>query len=207
MMIQENDLVFDVGAYVGDKTESYLRKGARVVCFEPEPVSLDKLHKRFDGNLNVTIVPQGLSSFSGMQRLEICTAARTISTFASHWQTGRFRKYHWDHHFDVPVTTLDAAIALYGLPRFIKIDVEGYELEVLRGLSQQVPYLSFEFAREFLSHTVMCLGRLMDLGYCDFNVTLEKDPEFAGEWTAWDALVLWLTNQDEKAWGDVFCRE
>jgi hypothetical protein len=67
------------------------------------------------------------------------------------------------------VTTLDELIARYGRPAFCKIDVEGYELEAVRGLSQPIPALSFEYiaaAREIAIH---CIGRLTELGPYEFN--------------------------------------
>ena len=54
----------------------------------------------------------------------------------------------WADHAVVPVTTLDALIDRYGLPAFCKIDVEGFEEAVVRGLSRPIPSVSFEFTPE-----------------------------------------------------------
>ena len=63
------------------------------------------------------------------------------------------------------VTTLDRLIESYGVPAFIKIDLEGYELQVLQGLSRSVRGISFEFFAERLQQTKLCVGRLTDLGF------------------------------------------
>ena len=78
----------------------------------------------------------------------------------------------------VPVTTLDSLIALYGEPDFCKIDVEGFEKEVFKGLSRPLARLSFEFHAEFLGETFACLELLRELGLYRFNFTQENRPVF-----------------------------
>ena len=206
-MIHANDLVFDIGASVGDKTAVYLRQGARVVAFEPEPVSFAKLKARYQNNTKVTVLPVALAAQVGTVQLAICTKARTISTCNPEWQTGRFRKHHWTETVEVQATTLDTAIALYGRPQFIKIDVEGYEAEVLTGLSQTVPYLSFEFAHEFPGQAKDCLHWLKHLGYRDFNVIFGQESEFALDWCDADRVVEAIAQQPPTTWGDIYARE
>lgn len=206
-MIHPNDIVFDVGASTGDKTAVYLRQGARVVCFEPEPGSFAKLCGRYKDNPNVRLVPMGVGASAGRATLHVCSKTPTISTFSEQWMTGRFAKYQWTGESVVDMVTLDRAIAHYGVPQFIKIDVEGYELQALRGLSQRVPYLSFEFADEFHAATWECLSRLTQLGYQDFNVCFGTEPEFACEWTTADKVMELVLKQPQGCWGDIYCRD
>ena len=73
---------------------------------------------------------------------------------------------------NVETTTLDHLSAEYGLPFFVKIDVEGYELRVLRGLRHPVPYLSYEInLPEFRQEGLECLEVLRTLapdGECNY---------------------------------------
>jgi hypothetical protein len=73
----------------------------------------------------------------------------------------------------VETTTLEELIAAYGRPFFIKIDVEGHEPSVLRGLKDPIPYLSFEVnLPEFASEGLECLGVLRDVASDgEFNYT------------------------------------
>lgn len=78
--------------------------------------------------------------------------------------TNRFGARQWDRQIEVDVITLDQLIAEYGVPSFIKIDVEGYEYEVMRGLSQQVSVLSFEWVPTMPEVTLRCIDYLDSLG-------------------------------------------
>jgi FkbM family methyltransferase len=60
-------------------------------------------------------------------------------------QSGRFRKsVTWTDWQDVETTTLDSLISEYGVPHYLKVDVEGFETSVFRGLHTAISYLSFE---------------------------------------------------------------
>jgi uncharacterized membrane protein len=64
----------------------------------------------------------------------------------------------------VPVTTLNDLIERYGHPDFVKIDVEGCEADVLKGLSSRVPLISLEFHSIEIDHAEECLAILANMG-------------------------------------------
>lgn len=207
-LFKPGDLVFDVGANIGAKTAEFIANGARVVCFEPQPDCVKKLQQRFANNPNVVVEGAGLATQSGILELSICSAANTISTFSPEWKKGRFADYQWDRNVIVPVTTLDAAIARHGQPSYVKVDVEGFELEVLRGLTHQVKLLSFEFTTEFLENNRECTRHLESIGFRDFNAKIGTLDSYVSErWLSADELFFFLRkSSDPQLWGDIYAR-
>ncbi len=171
--ISPGDLVFDVGANIGNLTQVFLDLGASVICVEPQPYCIKILRKRFARNDNLTIVEKGLSNEAGILPFFISSKSHTISTFADkHKNKGRFRNRVWDKSINVPVTTLDLLIERYGQPSFCKIDVESFEWQVIQGLNSKIPSVSFEFTREFLDDAKKCGQHLARFGRVRFNYAL-----------------------------------
>ena len=206
LQIQEGDLVFDVGANLGAKTEEYLACGAKVVCFEPQPNCVSVLEQKFADKQNVTIVSAGLSDKKGKLELSICSEAPTISTFSEEWKKGRFADYNWDNKVTVDVMTLDQAINKYGQPDYIKVDVEGFELQVIKGLKKPVPFLSFEFTCEFFNRAEEIMDYLQSIGYKHFSYAFGEDRFMSiDHWLSAKDLSEILKNSDDKLlWGDIY---
>jgi len=211
--ISPGDLVFDVGANVGNKAIQYVNLGATVVCFEPQPRCLDILRNRFRGNPRVHIEEIGLADKPGTLSLAICGSADTISTFSNEWQeAGRFNAmgYRWNRHIPVDVVTLDDMITRYGCPVFCKIDVENFEYEVLKGLTQPIRVVSFEFAIETFHNTKKCIDHLVSLGYRNFNFAIAENEHLVlSDCVSAEQIVDDIEQESCKhhlIWGDVYAR-
>ncbi|AKD58802.1 hypothetical protein SD10_26230 [Spirosoma radiotolerans] len=145
-LIHPGDLCFDVGANIGNRTAIFLALNARVVAVEPQPACVERLTRRFKDR--ITVIAKGLGAQEGELPIHIGSNS-TLSSFSEEWidtVQDRFAGYKWTETLTVPVTTLDQLIAAYGVPSFCKIDVEGFELQVLQGLTQPIPMLSLEYA-------------------------------------------------------------
>jgi FkbM family methyltransferase len=209
--IKRGDLCFDVGANVGKFTKVFLKLGAKVVCVEPQETCLQQLYKSFGNDKNVIIVGKAVGECEGYGELMICEDATTISTMSTKWKNeGRFSKnYKWTKAQNkVPVTTLDALILSYGLPKFCKIDVKGFEESVLKGLTKSIPLISFEFTTEFFDDAKKCINRLQSIGRVGFNCTLGESWKFLfSKWVAPDELYEKIAELDNKLlWGDIYAR-
>lgn len=212
-IIKPGDLVFDIGSHMGKKADLYLELGAQVVCVEPQPICEKFLQEKYNKNNNVVVVNKGITDIPCQLPMLICPTSNAISTFSKEWTNeGRFfdAGYVWNQTIIVEMTTLDELIKSYGLPQFCKIDVENFEYNVLKGLSQPIPYVSFEFAIEFFKNTEKCLERLVELGYNSFNFALgEKTELFLKKWTSKEELlsILKLNSVNiDKMWGDIYAK-
>jgi FkbM family methyltransferase len=158
-------LAFDVGAHAGNRVAAFRALGARVVALEPQPDFVRLLQRRFGADAQVTVQPLALGRAAGRAQLLASARTPTVSTLSADFvqragAAPTFQGVRWSPGPWVEVQTLDALIARHGRPDFVKIDVEGYELEVLLGLSQPLPALSFEFVPAVLDVALACIDRL-----------------------------------------------
>lgn len=174
--VPEGGLAFDVGAHVGNRVAAFRRLGARVVAVEPQPDFVRLLERSFGADPQVTLVAAALGREAGTAQLLASPRTPTVATLSREFvrragASASFRGVAWVPGPQVEVTTLDALIARHGRPDFVKIDVEGYELEVLRGLSQPVPALSFEVVPSVRDVALACVDRLEALARYRYAVS------------------------------------
>ena len=209
--IKPGDLVFDVGSHVGDRIAAFRRLGARVIACEPQPALVTLLRLIYGRDSTIKIVPVAVGRASGEIDLKINVDNPTVSTASPDFVKASenapgWEGQNWDKSVKVRMTTLDALIALHGMPAFIKIDVEGYEAEALAGLTQPVPALSFEFTTIQRDVARACVARCERLGYLRYNAALgESQTLVHDEWQSADAIVRWLDALPMEAnSGDVY---
>jgi len=203
--VRPGSLVFDIGANHGRLAETHLELGARVVAIEPNRDLADRIRRRYGSALAVENVAVGAAA--GFADLHL-GKDDGHSTLSPAWMARAPTGARWNGLARVPVTTLDALISRYGEPQFVKIDVEGFEAEVLSGLHRPLPLLSFEFQCAELEIARRCVERLSRLGRYAFNLTqLEELRLLRGEWTNGATLVAELERMSERnptGYGDVY---
>ena len=131
-------LIFDVGANRGQRTDVFLRLGARVVAIEPDEANLRRLARKYQGRLRkrpVTIVGRAAGDAVGRGTLRVASPGSGLNTLSDKWvrtlaeNPGKLgARVDFPGRQDVETTTLDALVASCGTPRYIKIDVEGHEV-------------------------------------------------------------------------------
>jgi len=210
--VREGDLVFDVGAHLGDRSAAFAALGARVIAFEPQPHVAHLLRRLVGRNERITVREEAVGARRGTEHLAISRRTPTVSTLSGSWRTqltrtnAGFRSVRWEESVPVPVVTLDGLIESYGVPSFCKIDFEGYEAEVLAGLSRPLAGLSVEFVAGQLDVAAACVARLQELGSYRFNVVAGEQRTFAFEaWMDGDAAIAWIeSGADGVASGDMY---
>jgi FkbM family methyltransferase len=211
--VKSGDLVFDVGAHVGDRIACFRRLGARVVAVEPQPALALTLRLLYGRDRAVVIEPVAVGRATGTVELKVNIDNPTVSTASDAFIRAAdgapgWEGQAWTRTIAVPLTTLDALIKRHGIPAFIKIDVEGLEAEVLAGLTQPVASLSFEFTTIQRDVATACIVRCAGLGYHRFNAALGESQALAFEqWQSATEIARWLTALPPEAnSGDIYAR-
>jgi FkbM family methyltransferase len=208
--------VFDIGAHVGNRARALAALGCRVIALEPQPDFARVLRLLFGRKAQIAVVEAAVTGKNGDEWLSVSERNPTVSTTASAWRDARaqepgFGGVEWNRRLRVRTVTADALIAQYGVPAFIKIDVEGGEPAVLDGLSTAVPALSFEYLPGAIAEVRACVDRLAALArprLYEFNWSVGESYELASaEWLDADGLInaLAALGPDARS-GDVYAR-
>jgi FkbM family methyltransferase len=186
---RKGNLIFDIGANQGYKTDIFLRLGARVVAVDPDEESQESLRQRF---LKYRLTPKrvdiegkAVSDAISIKTMWIDAPGSAKNTLNPKWvETLRTDPERFGQRLEfagvkqVETVTLEKLMATHGIPFFIKIDVEGHEPSVLRGLNRPVPYLSVEVnLPEFRLEGLQCIKILHEIaadGQFNYAVDCER---------------------------------
>lgn len=179
--INEGDLCFDIGANIGNRTKTFVKLGARVVSIEPVKETYEILKNNMGAVQGVTILQVGIGSEAGHQDIHVSNISE-VSTFSQDfinaYKIQRDINIEWNETSTVEIKTLDQLITAYGIPKFCKVDVEGFELEVLKGLNQPLPLMSLEYNAKLKNVAIDYLTELTKFDNLVFNFSPYETMQF-----------------------------
>jgi len=191
---KHDNLIYDVGMHKGEDTDYYLRKGFRVIGFEADPELAEHCRQRFADEIRkekLKIVEGAITEIPIEK-----TAGNKIRFFRnkkkSIWGTV---DNQWAHRnellgssieiIEVPVVDFSGCLLKYGIPHYLKIDIEGMDiicLKALRSFEQKPDYISIESEKISFEKLTEEIDLLMQLGYNRFKaiqqlgISFQKEP-------------------------------
>jgi FkbM family methyltransferase len=185
MRMRKTGTLFDIGANHGIYTDVNRYKYEKCILVDANPQLTRELREKYKEDKGVHVV-EAIVSNKDSETFYIANSDQ-ISTADPEWiSQSRFSKnYRWSPVQGIPTLSLDKLISLYGVPTFLKVDVEGYEYNVLLSLTQKVPALAFEWAEEKKSEILLTMEHLHKLGFTKFHIQMEDEYSYQVEDSEW----------------------
>jgi FkbM family methyltransferase len=197
-------MLFDIGANRGDAVIAGLQQGHKVIAVEAAPKIYAELVKNFIYNQNVIPLKLAVSDTDNT-RVEFYEAQEDgLSTLNKEWLTDETMPYAGKPYRTIQANTItiDSLVEAYGEPDLIKVDVEGAEWSVFKGMSKNYGTLAFEWTNVTVGEHCSQLKYLASLGYKEvapqFIVNHLQEPT---EWFSIEGYHLcdWVV-QHKDAW-------
>ena len=204
-LINKNDLCFDIGANIGQKSRLFLSLNAKVVAFEPQTKCFKYLDKI--NHPNFEFYPLGVGGKNQKKQLHLANHIE-VATFSNKMiDFYTTNSLNWNNIEEAQVKKLDTLIKEFGLPNFCKIDTEGYELDIISNLSYTIPIIEFEFNEAFIEDTLKIIS-ILDKKNTAYNYILNENPKFILEnWVEADKMRLIINEMPkEKLHGNIFVK-
>jgi len=161
----------------------------KIVCVEPTPSSYQQLINNFKIDENLIVLNMAITETQGEEiDFYINDQLPFLNTIDRSWITDTRHKNLIDERslnkIKIKTTTVSEMIKNYGIPEYIKIDVEGLELSVLKSFDEKINLLSFEYIAELKDMNIKCLERCSELGYENFFISFNEElPIFIEDFT------------------------
>jgi FkbM family methyltransferase len=175
------DLIFDVGLHRGEDTAFYLAKGFRVVAIEANPELVSLCRARFaafidQGKLHIVegaiVDPANVAPDQKTVTFYKNETGTSWGTVCSEWAERNERMGTEVRTLHVPILDFAAVLAEFGIPHYMKVDIEGCDLLCLKTLRKFVArpdYISFESDKVSFASIQHEFDLLSELGYEEFQ--------------------------------------
>lgn len=164
-------ILFDIGANRGDATSAGIQKGYKVIALEPAPKVYKDLVSNFIYNDNVIPLKFAVSDKDN-EIIEFYEAEEDgLSTINKDWLTSEGMPYKGKEFRTIKANTItiDTLAKIYGNPDLIKIDVEGAEWSVFKGMTKKYGMIAFEWTNVTLGEHQSQIEYLEKLGYTEIG--------------------------------------
>lgn len=170
------DLIYDVGAHLGEDSDFYMKLGYRVVAVEAAPELAAKLRERFAGEIadgRFVLIEKVIAPTSGETDFYVNDRASVWGTAVTGWARRNERVGAPSTLIRVPSVSFDQLLREHGLPYYLKVDIEGADMLCVEALAQfdgRPDYLSIESGEGDWRSIVEEFGKLEQLGYRRFQI-------------------------------------
>jgi FkbM family methyltransferase len=174
------NLIFDFGMHRGEDSEFYLKKGFQVVAVDANPQLCEEVGKRLEAQVKsgqLTIVNKAVSDKPGSIKFYLNSRHSIWGTASPDWAERNSRIGAYSTEIEVEATTVQALVEQYGMPYYMKIDIEGNDLLVLQGLiglPEAPEYVSIESEKDSFRGLRKEFDILSRLGYTEFNIVNQR---------------------------------
>jgi FkbM family methyltransferase len=140
------EIIYDVGMHIGEDTDFYLKKGFKVIAIEANPLLVKQCEEKFASyikNKQLVILNLGIAKEKGRFTFYVNDFLTEWSSFDKEIGT-REGKYH---EIEVQCVNMKEILSKYGIPYYLKIDIEGYDfiaLEPIKEFKTKPKYVSVE---------------------------------------------------------------
>lgn len=181
----KSDLIYDVGMHDGKDTENYLADGFRVLAIDADPDLVSKAQERFKQEIasgKLTILNVGISIKASVEKFWICEPKSVWNSFD---RSIASRNGYAHHSIDIPTRPFADILQQFGVPMYLKIDIEGRDILCLEAL-QGMPLPKFVSAEDGGPEPDTGIPRVLTAmhaaGYRYFNLVAQQDfrPLFRG---------------------------
>ena len=170
---KHKDLIYDVGMFDGHDTAFYLKKGFRVIAFEAMPKFIEKNKKKFEKEIEegkLIIVEGAITDKTDVENITFYVSEKLANSTAHEW-LAQIHKKHFNSDTEaitVPAVDFSAALKKYGVPYYMKIDIEGSDMlciEALKNFKERPDYLTVEMPTGHYEGCHNFIQQLSEIGY------------------------------------------